>query len=326
MKNTEPDLIATLLRSAGPRTAPDAERFERARQNVQAEWRATIARRRNTRQIGLAAAATVVLAIAAVLTKVFWQSPVPVIATVNRISGDVLVRHAQGGHLQVNPLQAGQTLVADFEIDTGATGRVLLTWTNGEQLRLDQHSLVELKSTQELHLTRGAVYIETSGAPGLAITTPFGIARHIGTQFEVRVTDGQTRVRVREGSVSFSSRHRAPVTIVAGQQLSASDEAMKLEAGPGSADEGWQWLYQIAPPFAIEGRSLFDALEWLSHESGMRIVYRSNGARAQARAVILRGSIEGLEMHKAFIAVLAGSGLMFDVHADRVEIRATDLL
>jgi hypothetical protein len=127
---------------------------------------------------------------------------------------------------------------------------------------------------------------------------------------------------VREGKVSFSASGRAPVTIEVGQQLSAANGELAVAPGPGSADTAWNWLQNIAPSFAIEGRSLFDALEWLGHESGLHIVYASEDARAQARTVILRGSVEGLDTHKALIAVLAGSGLVFDVRADRVEIRS----
>jgi hypothetical protein len=74
----------------------------------------------------------------------------------------------------------------------------------------------------------------------------------------------------------------------------------------------------------MEGRSLFDTLEWLSQESGLRVVYRGEQARAQAHAVILRGSIEGLDTRQALLAVLAGSGLAFDLQSDHVAIRVND--
>jgi ferric-dicitrate binding protein FerR (iron transport regulator) len=295
---------------------------------MHSDWRGVVARRRNTQRLRLAAS-LVAVALLAGLVKTFWPAPPVAMATVDRVVGDVFLRHIADGRLKVDPLRAGQVIRVGTELDTGARGRVLLKWMNGAQLRLDQYSVVELKSAQELRLRRGAVYVETDtrNAPRalpLAITTPFGTARHIGTRFEVRVTDDRAQVRVREGQVSFSASGRAPVTLDVGRQLSAANGEWQVAPGPGSADTAWSWLRNIAPSFAIEGRSLFDALEWLGHESGLRIVYASEDARAQARTVILRGSVEGLDTHKALIAVLAGSGLAFDVRADRVEIRPTD--
>jgi ferric-dicitrate binding protein FerR (iron transport regulator) len=326
MKDEQSDPVGALVRSAGLRTSPDADRFERARQAMHSDWQGVVARRRNTQRLRLAAA-LVAVALLAGLVKTFWPAPIVAMATVDRVVGDVFLRHVEEGHLKVDPLRAGQLMRVGTELDTGARGRVLLKWMNGAQLRLDQYSVVELKSAQELRLRRGAVYIETDTrndpeALPLAVTTPFGTARHVGTRFEVRVTDDRAQVRVREGKVSFSASGRAPVTIEVGQQLSAANGELAVAPGPGSADTAWNWLQNIAPSFAIEGRSLFDALEWLGHESGLHIVYASEDARAQARTVILRGSVEGLDTHKALIAVLAGSGLVFDVRADRVEIRS----
>jgi hypothetical protein len=100
-----------------------------------------------------------------------------------------------------------------------------------------------------------------------------------------------------------------------------SENESALVAGPGAADAQWDWTREIAPSFAIEGRSLSESLDWLSHETGLRVVYRDERARAQARALILRGSIEGLDSRDALRAVLAGSGLAFHLTTDGVEIR-----
>ena len=140
----------------------------------------------------------------------------------------------------------------------------------------------------------------------------------------MRVVDGRTQVRVREGQVSFSGSAHAPVTISDGQQLSATNNSLDVERGPGAADPAWSWLHDVAPRFAIEGRSLFDTLEWLSHESGLKMIYATEEARSQARKVTLSGNIDGLDTRQILSAVLTGSGLAFNVRGDRVEIRLAE--
>src|SRR6185295_1197418 len=116
---------------------------------------------------------------------------------------------------------------------------------------------------------RGTVYVETADTHSVAgsqieVLTPLGEVRHLGTRFEVHVGDGPApvRVRVRDGRVSFSREGASPVAVAAGQQLDVSEHAATLEAGPASADAAWGWTREIGPPFSIDGRSLFDCLEW----------------------------------------------------------------
>jgi ferric-dicitrate binding protein FerR (iron transport regulator) len=198
---------------------------------------------------------------------------------------------------------------------------VLLSLSSGAQLRLDSQSVVKWVSPIALRLSRGAVYAETGrGSPQLVVSTPYGIARHVGTRFEVRVADGQARVRVREGAVDFQRKEGPAIRIERGQQLVADESRAVVQAGPGSADAAWAWTREIGPSFEIEGQSLVAALDWLGREAGLHVVYRDERARSQAQAVTLRGSIEGLDTQDALLAVLAGSGLVFSLDADRIEI------
>ena len=96
----------------------------------------------------------------------------------------------------------------------------------------------------------------------------------------------------------------------------------RVETGPGSADAQWAWTREISPAFVIEGRPLADALDWLSRETGLEIVYSDEEARRQAHALILRGNVDGLDTRDALRAVLAGSGLNFQMSGERVEIRS----
>jgi ferric-dicitrate binding protein FerR (iron transport regulator) len=320
------DPIEALVRSAGLGVNPDPARMERAMRNVHGEWRAALAERRRARWRALAAGLAVVSAIATLVFALRPAQPVPV-ATITRVIGDGVIRHAADGKVEVEALRAGRVLLSGEEIDTGHTGRVLLSAASGAQLRIDTASISQWRSASELRLTSGTVYVETSSSSGvqrLTVSTPLGDVRHVGTRFEVHVTNGETRVRVRDGRVSFASPGRAPVLLGAGQQLVAGPGTALMQAGPGSAAPEWQWTRAIGPAFTIEGRSALEALDWLSHETGLRVVYASETARAQARATILRGTIDGLDTQAALLAVLSGSDLRFELHADRVEVRSSD--
>jgi hypothetical protein len=128
---------------------------------------------------------------------------------------------------------------------------------------------------------------------------------------------------VSEGAVDFERPSQPSIRVAMGQQLSVEQNggAPVLAAGPGLADEQWAWVREISPAFAIEGQPLAEALDWMSDETGLAVVYRDERAQSQARALILRGSIEGLDTRDALRAVLAGSGLEFELGADRVVIR-----
>jgi ferric-dicitrate binding protein FerR (iron transport regulator) len=322
MSDSARDPVGELMRSAGRGVTPDAARMERAMQRVHGEWHAVLAgRRRRTQRVRWAAALAAV-ALVSVLAKVLWPLPerAVMVATLTRAVGDVRVGGA--------PLEAGRAISSGETIETSGTGRALLSLVSGEQLRIDGQSRMDWTSRTDLRLARGAVYIETSGAPGersstgVVVWTPVGAVRHIGTRFEVRVADGKARVRVRDGAVTFSRKDEAPVTVAAGQQLSVARGILSIQPGPGPADLQWAWTRDIAPGFSIEGRSLYDTLEWLGRESGLRVVYADERVRSQARRLTLRGSIEGLDTRAALRAVLAGSELGFELHADRIDIFA----
>jgi transmembrane sensor len=314
------DPIGMLLRSADPPLEPDAARMERAMSVVHSEWQSMLDARRRARRSWLAAAACLVLAVLAGLTVAFRPAtPAVTVARAVRVQGDVLIGAQR--------LATDQLVMSQQKIDTGSSGRVLLDLASGGRVRIDSSSVAQWVSPTELSLTRGRVYAETAErgnerAAQFIITTPFGIVRHVGTRFEVQISGDQTRVRVREGAVDFERKSKLPIRVASGQQLSVSANDAVVVAGPGSADAQWTWTREISPAFIIEGRPLAEALDWLSRETGLEVVYGDEQARSQARALILRGNVDGLDTRDALRAVLAGSGLNFEMTADRVEIRS----
>ena len=317
----ENDRIGSLVRSAGARAVPCKERQARARQTVYAEWRSANALRRHAKWLSVAAA----LACAAVLlwgVQARMQGAAVHVATVTRVTGEVLVHSGQKSDATL--LRDAKALFTGDSLDSSAGGRALLHWLRNAQVQMDSDSTVLLKSPSELELLRGAAYIETSGGGGrladITVITSAGRVRHIGTQFEVRIADGgNLRVRVRDGSAVFIGSWTNKVTVRAGQQLLVSGRKVTLSPGPSVTDPSWAWTREIETPAA--GRTLFEVLETLSRDSGIRIVYETAEAQDKAREIRLHGRLDGLPVQDALRAALAGSGLEYVTHADRVEIR-----
>ena len=309
------------MRAAGPRALPPPEQMARARERVHAEWLVSLSSRRRLRLEWLAAAA--LAAFAAGVGFFLWSRPEPAVqvAVAQRVSGGVRVLDAKNQQ----PLRAGAPLRVGETVVTPADGRVLLSWTDGIEVRVDRDSKVQLDSGAALRLLEGTVYVDTrssgDSAAQLAILTSAGAVRHVGTRFEVRVVDDGTRVRVRDGTALFTGTDHAVVLIASGQQLSVADGQTSLAEGPGPADAVWEWTRAISPQFDIEGRSLYDSVEWLAHEAGLKIVYASGEVRDRAQTILVHGNIEGLPSRDALAAVLTGSGFDFDMDPEQVRIR-----
>lgn len=321
------DALATLVRSAGPRAAPDAERTARARVSVHAAWHESLAVRRRWRWLWISAAALVVLAAGVGMFVLSGREPETPVAVASRVAGNVEIIQTRSAPGQRASLRTDGPIHAGDELETRNGSRLLLAWHSGATIRIDQASRAELESDSALRLFYGTLYVDTDADAGrattpIAVLTPAGTISHLGTRFEVKVGDDHTRVRVRDGTALFTSARLSPVRIGSGQQLSISGGDTTLEAGPGMADSAWEWTHAISPSFAIEGRSLNDTLEWLAHEVGLDITYATPDVRARAQTVILHGSIDGLALREAVRVVLTGSGFDFELGADTVRIRA----
>jgi ferric-dicitrate binding protein FerR (iron transport regulator) len=319
------DALAALVRAAGPRAMPQAQQMTRARARVHAEWRASVASQRRGRRQWLAAAAAVVLA--AGIGFFLWSRPETAVqvAKASRVSGDVQVSVGGG---PVASLRSGAPLLVGQVLETSGDARALLSFPDGMEVRIDRTSRVQVDSPSALRLLEGTLYVDTraggEAAAGLTIHTHAGVVRHVGTRFEVRVVAGDTRVRVRDGAALFTGTDHAVVLIASGQQLSVSDGQTSLVPGPGVADAAWEWTGKISPAFDIEGRSLYDSVEWLGREAGLQVIYANDSVLARAQTVRVHGSIEGLATRDALVTVLTGSGFEFDLGPERVRISATE--
>lgn len=328
--------VDRLLASAGPGPVPRPEARAAAKRAARAVWEAkvashavAVARRRQRWQWMTAVAATVVAALGAYFL-LGPQAPPTVsappeavaqVATVEALWSSVQVREASGSGVAF--LAAGDSLAAQSEIDTGGRGRAALRLATGHALRLDVGTRLRLGPDAAVFLEEGAVYVDSAGArPGTAVSVhlPQAVVQEVGTQFEVRLVDGDLRVRVREGRVDVKvggDRHTAP----AGEEvLVGRDGTVERHAVP-SWGEGWSWVLQSSPSFELEGRTVAEMLDWVARETGWQVSYADAALAQKAREIVIHSSVEGLRPDEAPGLVLPGSGLDYELRGGELVVR-----
>jgi ferric-dicitrate binding protein FerR (iron transport regulator) len=316
--------LAALLAAVGPRGQPSLGAMASVRAAVEAEWRATVAtRQRRQRFTTWAAAAGVAVAALAVWIAQPLRAPDgEVVASLTRVVGDVQQNEGDGRWV---PLDSAGSLKSGAQLRTGTSGQVALRLNDGVELRLDSRTLVAFEDVQQVRLAHGAVYVDSHAEPGttpsdFTLATSVGNVRHLGTQYQARIANGDLRVAVREGRVQIGTT-AGNVQGVAGEQLTISnDRVARSELAANAAD--WDWLATITPPFSLEGRSVDAFLAWAGRETGRAIVYGSLDVEQQAREVILSGTLEGLTPDEAVAAVLSTTSLQAALDGDRIRIEA----
>ncbi len=311
---TSDDELRRLLTEAGRRPPVPAADAGALHEAARLAWQEAVEARRGAgrRRAWTAAASVVLLAGAAA----WWLRTRPlvetgaVVAQLERFSGDIRVEGVAG-------LSAGVEVRQGAELRTGGSGSFLALRMAGRSLRLDAETEVVLAAADTLVLRRGAVYVDSRGAGasgvGFEVETKLGKVREIGTQFEVRLANGDEpllRVRVREGSVALE-RDAGRDTAAAGEELSLrrSGAATRARIAADAAD--WRWAIAAAPPFAIEGARLGEFLDWLARETAWRVVYADADLERAARGIVMHGATVGLSPEEAVAVVLASSGLEY---------------
>ena len=316
--------LARLLAATGTRDRPSERVAREVRAAVEAEWKESVAARRQRRQYAswAAAAGVAVAAVALWVARPMYLAASGPVASLARVVGEVQVDAGDGHWI---PLEAGSVINAADVIRSGSGGRAAIGMKDGVELRLDTDTQLAFNGAGEASLSRGAVYVDSgssAGAPAadFVLATPIGSVRHLGTQYEARLTDGELKVGVREGRIEVGTT-RGPVLGGAGELLTISDNSASRSRLAPSASQ-WKWVNEVTPPFSIEGRSVEEFLTWASRETGRSIVYSSPAAERQARSVTLRGTVEGLAPDLAVSAVLATTSLRPVVGDEQITIDA----
>ena len=320
----EADQIGSLLRLAGPREAVPEERMHRVKAAVYAEWRQQ-PRARSPRvtiawsMAALAAAALILLGVRLVF-RADGTAPIarPELATIEALTGVVHLlappEPAGGGGDQPSGLSSfriGDRVRAGDAVDTTGGGLAGLRLADGASVRVDRGTRVRLVSDTILILISGAVYVDSGNEPGaraLEVRTPWGIARDIGTRFEVRINGSALRVRVRDGLVRLS-QDRQSHDAKPGEELTLNANGSVVRRSVPVFGAEWAWAFALARPFDLEGRSLRDFLDWITSENGWRLRFADSAVEQKSLTTILHGSILGLTANEALSAVLSTSGV-----------------
>jgi hypothetical protein len=254
------------------------------------------------RWIPLAAAAAIAVAVGIVWrTRSRDQARVTaaIVATVERAA-------------EAAPWKVGSALPVESEIETDGAGRLALRMAGGASARLDSGTRIRLASATLIELTRGAVYVDTRGGDAVAVRAPAGLFQPSGTQFEVRVTDDATLLKVREGSVRFESGPER-VRAAAGEELVAREDGGLVRRSIPPFGPDWEWVLAAAPMPEIEGMKVRLFLDWIAREAGWRVELADGEASALADSVELHGSIAHLTPLEATGVVLLSAGLEYRV-------------
>jgi len=322
------DAMRQLLRQPRP-SAVDPVRTARVYRAVHAAWRDTAdGTRHRRRAFAIAAAAVLVVAIGAIgLTFVNWphedgapQAAAPIASTLF-VTSEVVFQHDG----QARAGRVGEGLTPGTRIATHG-GRAAIVLANGVELRLDSHTNITLDTARSLSLTSGAVYLDSSHRTGppdtVAIVVRGTVIRDIGTRYEVRLSDEELRVRVRDGRVEVSGAFGMREADRGGQLRVTSSGILSGSASISGAD--WDWIVRAVPPPRLEGRPLPEFLAWAEREGGRPIRFADPALERANAATIVYGGIERLTVEEALDVVLPSCGLARRTDGDVITIVAAD--
>ncbi len=312
--------IESLLKLAGERDQPSREGCERARVAAREAWQkglresAPVAPARRSWVLGLAAAACVIATIGGLLWMRDVGAPPVIVAQVVVVEGDPRLDGA--AVLADNPMLSGGVL------STGG-GRVSLTVGDALSLRVDRLTRLRFDGAGHVTLLEGAVYVDSGGLNGhteLRIDTPAGAVRHVGTQFQVNVSD-RTRVQVREGRVILARKDQV-LDLGAGDLVEVVAGKVRVEHGRPAFGAAWEWVAATAPDFDIENRPLGEFLAWLAREHGWQLRYADVASQARSGEIRLHGSVAGLDTGGMLERVALITGVPLTVHGGVLSVGA----
>jgi ferric-dicitrate binding protein FerR (iron transport regulator) len=297
------------------------EALGRIRRATEAEWRAQVGPARRRWMPVAAAAATLIAAVAA---WTLWngdqqEMPGAPLARVQRVDAPGAAELGSWGRESaVNvgaELHAGQRLAL--------RGSTLLSLDGGGNLRLVRDSEVQVMSADSVRLVRGEMYVDippgSRGSRSFVAITNAGEFRHLGTQFAISVSDGDTRLRVREGSVQWHTSQSVS-TVNAGTEVLIDRNQNVTRQSIDSSGANWAWTETMAPEVDIENRPLGDFLDWVARETGRKLVLADDATRHQVATIRMHGNVHGLAPLDALQVVMASTSLRLELPAGVIRV------
>lgn len=317
------DDVGGLIKLVGAREAVPVDRFERARQKVHTHWeqvateQRTAKHKKRSKLLALVASVAVAFAGGAY---VLWSLPLTPqadsLASVDRVLGEVLIAGSVADKQSV--------LDADSPIVTSSDSRIALRLSGGQSLRIDSMSHVTLHSPNHISLQAGAIYIDTAFAAKdeqITVSTPLGIARDIGTQFQVRMTAAKLLVGVRHGLVEVYQPNKQGLSVDQGHyvELLASGAGEQRTLKPD--DPGWDWIETVTPEFDIQDATLAEFLRWYARERGLDLVWVDEDSETNATATLLAGSIDSASLDESLEIVLEVAPFEHQVSGQKIRVK-----
>jgi len=337
-RSDDPDaVVRDLLRQPRPLSI-DATRAARVRPAVHAAWKDAAGGGRSwkrgvrlrrfattARQVALAAAAVLVFAIALPLVNRLRERQAPQgaapIASTLFVTSEVVFHHDG----QERAGRVGERLRPGTRVTTNG-GRAAIVLANGVELRLDSSTDVTLDAEGSMSLVHGALYLDSSHRTGppesVEIIAPGTVIRDIGTRYEVRLSDQELRVRVRDGRVEVSSAFGTREAERGGQLSVTSSGILAGRTSTSGAD--WDWIARATRPPQLKGRPLPEFLAWAEREGGRAIRFADPALERANAATIVYGAIESLTVEEALDVVLPSCGLARRTDGDLITIVAAD--
>jgi ferric-dicitrate binding protein FerR (iron transport regulator) len=322
---SDTDLLQELFDRAQPRPRPPAAVERELRSRLEAEWGEILVQRRRRRLTIWGLAASSLLA-ALLIAYQFATGPAitegSVIATVQRMQGNEFL-WADGASGNLTPLGQKQVFNTGQRISIGSGSRIALAHRDGGSLRLDEQTTLAIISSDTFELTRGRLYFDSDdnskqGHARFTIQTPFGEVEHRGTQFMVDVSRNTLSVSVREGQVTVRSQ-RDFNEVETGKHLVVGMDGRSIERPVSTFGGIWAWTEAVTPIVDLDRRSIDEFLQWVSRESGRRVVYDDAAAASVARQHRIHGNV-ALPPMQALATTLPTADLRYSTSGDTIRV------
>jgi hypothetical protein len=311
-----------LLRDGLRENPLSQEALRRIRVATEAEWRATVAAKPVRRKS---------YALAASLLGVVVIAGLSLYGSFDRGGAGVAIaaldRAEAPGLSEVFTLRPNSLLPSGESLRVGrayrAQGQSLLSLVDGGNLRLAAGAEIEVVRPDAVRVVGGEVYIDippgSRAAKSFVALAPAGEFRHVGTQFALAVSNGETRLRVREGEVLWRAADGESAVKAGNEMLVARDgSATRRLLAP--SDPSWNWTAASAPDFDVEDRPLREFLAWVARESGREIVLADDAARTQVDTIRMHGNVKGLAPLQALSAVMAATPLHYELPQGEIRV------
>lgn len=284
---------------------------ERLKTELRPIWETKVARRR--RRLALmygSGAIAAALLIFFLLSPMIETDPLPPTAILPVEVATVAVSDGVARTGEGHPVRPGRAVRVGDTVATGPSSRLSLSLDQGGSIRLDRETSLRFASSEVVELAEGTIYVDSGpGKSGsLQVRARFGVVREIGTQFEVKNSSEELRVRVRRGMVRLDTEHTG-TSLGEGEGATVTPAGVSILPPMEAGSEHWDWIHAVTPPFDIDGKSVSEYLAWVRHETGLEIVTESDELAEELTTILLSGELRGISPEESLAPVLSTAGL-----------------